>query len=63
MTNVIMGTALAAVVLFGLALVGAEELRFRLWLRREKQTILERIQRKFETEDDGDDDDEMDEVR
>lgn len=47
---------LAAVILLALALVGAEELRFRLWLRREKRAIRERVQKYFEVgvrEDDG----------
>ena len=62
MKYLVAGVALT-VILIGLALVGAEELRFRIWVKREKKAILERIQRKIETEDDGDDDDEMDEAR
>lgn len=47
---------LAAVALLALALVGAEELRFRIWLRREKRAIRERVQRYFEEEVREDDD-------
>lgn len=47
---------LAAVALLALACVGAEELRFRIWLRREKRAIRERVQRYFEEEVREDDD-------
>lgn len=56
MTSMIMGAALAAVALLALALVGTEELRFRIWLRREKRAIRERVQRYFESEVREDDD-------
>ena len=56
MKYLVAGAALAAVSLAGLALVGAEELRFRIWLRREKRAIRERVQRYFDVGVRDDDD-------